>query len=90
MATKSRSISPLGLIAMLFIILIIAASFSFKNGASSSTAAVAGCAGRWASCAKTCDGRAKAMRRRAPKTAVPRAGLGVLRDSAATMPRNDG
>jgi hypothetical protein len=44
MATKSRSISPVGLITMSFIILIIAASFSFQNGASSRTAAVAGCA----------------------------------------------
>jgi hypothetical protein len=44
MATKSQSISPVGLISMSFIILIIVASFSFKNGASLRTAAVAGCA----------------------------------------------
>jgi len=44
MATKSRSISPVGLISMSLIILIIAASFSFQNGASSRTAAVVGCA----------------------------------------------
>jgi hypothetical protein len=45
MATKSRSMSPVGLIAMSSIILIIAASFSFQNGASSTATAVAGCAG---------------------------------------------
>src|ERR1700736_3821404 len=90
MATKSRSMSPVGLIAMSSIILIIAASFSFQNGASSTATAVAGCAVGWASCAKTGGGNANATRRRAPKIAMPRPGLGSLREGAATTPRNDG
>src|SRR6516164_3599176 len=89
-ATKSRSISPVGLIAMSLIILVIASSFSFRNGASSTTAAVAGCAVGWASCASKCDGTANARRRRAPKTAVLRPGLGNLPDSAVATLRKDG
>src|SRR5260370_38484256 len=80
--------SRVGLIAMSSIILIIAASFSFQNGASSTATAVAGGAAGWASCAKTSGGNANATRRRAPKIAVPRPGLGSLRESAATTPRN--
>src|ERR1700737_2690166 len=90
MATKSRSMSPVGLIAMSSIILIIAASFSFQNGASSTATAVAGGAFGWASCASTCEGRVNAIRRRAPKTTVPKPGLGSFPDSGVEAPRNDG
>ena len=87
---KSRSTSPVGLISMSFIILIIAASFSFKNGASSRTAAVSGCAAEWTSCATTCDGRANANRRHAPNIAVLTPGLGSLPDSTAVTLKKDG
>src|SRR6516225_9543772 len=61
-ATKSRSMSPLGLAAMSFIILIIAASFSLRNAASSLEAG----GWEWASWART-NGRApNANRTRAP------------------------
>src|ERR1700739_2154723 len=52
--------SPLGLIALSFIILVIAVAFSCKNGASSTAAA--GCADKLGSCASKCDGTANAIR----------------------------